>query len=150
MRIRLNTELLSGLFGLALAALFFFNRGNVGFLSSVFPNTVLVILAVISAVLLARGVFAGEPTTLALDGAGSVLIGIGVMAAWWLGIKYVGFVTTSVPLFAGLSLAMKRRAGPLAPRDYLIALAVALVVVGGFFWVFSEVLGIRPFRAPLL
>lgn len=150
MRIRLNTELLSGLFGLALAALFFFNRGNVGFLSSVFPNTVLVILAVISAVLIARGVFAGEPTALALDGAGSVMIGIAVMAAWWLGIKYVGFVTTSVPLFAGLSLVMKRRAGPLVLRDYVIALAVALVVVGGFFWVFSEVLGIRPFRAPLL
>lgn len=150
MRMRLNAELLSGLFGLALAALFFLNRGNVGFLSAVFPNTVLVILAVISAVLVARGAFAGEPTTLGLDGAGSVLIGIAVMAAWWLGIKYVGFLTSSVPLFAGLSLVMKRRAGPLAPRDYLIALVVALVVVGGFFWVFSEVLGIRPFRAPLL
>lgn len=150
MRIRLNTELLSGLFGLALAALFFLNRGNVGFLSAVFPNTVLVILAALSAVLITRGLFAGEPTTLALDGARAVLIGIVIMAAWWLGIKYIGFVTTSVPLFAALALVMKRRAGPLAPRDYLIALAVALVVVGGFFWVFSEVLGIRPFRAPLL
>ncbi|MBN2759808.1 MAG: tripartite tricarboxylate transporter TctB family protein [Rhodobacteraceae bacterium] len=150
MRIRLNTELLSGLFGLALAALFFFNRGNVGFLSAVFPNTVLVLLAAFSALLILRGVIAGEPTTLSMDGAGSVLIGIGVMAAWWLGIKYIGFVTTSVPLFAGLALVMKRRAGPLAPRDYLIALGVALVVVGGFYWVFSEVLGIRPFRAPLL
>jgi len=150
MHLRLNTELLSGLFGLALTALFFFNRGDVGFLSSVFPNTVLVLVGAISAVLLVRGFFAAEPTTLSFDGAGSVLIGVGVMAAWWLGLKHVGFVTTSVPLFAALALVMKRRAGPLAPRDYLIALAVALVVVGGFFWVFSDVLGIRPFRAPLL
>lgn len=150
MRIRLNTELLSGLFGLALAALFFLNRGQVGFLSAVFPNTVLVILTVISVALVARGLLAGEPATLSLEGGGSVLIGIGVMALWWVGIRYVGFVTTSVPLFAALALAMKRRAGPLAPKDYLIAVAVALVVVGGFFWVFSEVLGIRPFRAPLL
>lgn len=150
MRIRLNTELLSGLFGLALAALFFFNRGNVGFLSSVFPNTVLVLLGTISAVLVLRGLIAGEPTSLSLEGWGSVIIGIAVMAVWWLGIKYVGFVTTSVPLFAGLSLVMKRRAGPLVWRDYFVALAVALVVVGGFFYVFTDVLGIRPFRAPLL
>jgi hypothetical protein len=150
MRIRLNSELLSGLFGLALAALFFLNRGQVGFLSAVFPNTVLIVLTAISAVLVARGLLAGEPTLVSFDGAGSVLIGIGVMALWWLGIRYVGFVTTSVPLFAALSLAMKRRAGPLAPRDYVVAVAVALVVVGGFFWVFAEVLGIRPFRAPLL
>ncbi|MCC1480287.1 tripartite tricarboxylate transporter TctB family protein [Roseibaca sp. Y0-43] len=150
MRIRLNTELLSGLFGLALAALFFLNRGQVGFLSAVFPNTVLVILTVISVALVARGLLAGEPSTLNLEGGGSVLIGIGVMVLWWVGIRYVGFVTTSVPLFAALALAMKRRAGPLASKDYLIAVAVALVVVGGFFWVFSEVLGIRPFRAPWL
>ncbi|SUZ30493.1 hypothetical protein ROE7235_00216 [Roseibaca ekhonensis] len=150
MRVRLNTELLGGLFGMALAAIFYFNRGNVGFLSAVFPNTVLAILGVLSAVLILRGLIAGEPTTLSLEGTGSVLFGIAVMALWWIGIKYVGFVTTSVPLFAALALVMKRRAGPLAPRDYLIALAVALVVVGGFFWVFTEVLGIRPFRAPLL
>ena len=57
MHLRLNTELLSGLFGLALTALFFFNRGDVGFLSSVFPNTVLVLVGAISAVLLVRGFF---------------------------------------------------------------------------------------------
>ena len=38
MHLRLNTELLSGLFGLALTALFFFNRGDVGFLSFRVPE----------------------------------------------------------------------------------------------------------------
>ena len=32
----------------------------------------------------------------------------------------------------------------------LIAVVVALVVTFGFYWVFTEVLGIRPFRAPFI
>lgn len=150
MYIRINTELLSGAFGMALAAVFWFNKGNVGFLSSVFPYTVLAVLAALSAVLIVRGLLAGEPTTLDIGSAIPVVVGVVIMALWWLGIRYVGFVTTSVPLFAGLALTMKHRQGPISFRDVVIAVAVAMVVVGGFYWVFTEVLGIRPFRAPLL
>ncbi|TQM91682.1 MAG: hypothetical protein EA338_04265 [Roseinatronobacter sp.] len=150
MYIRVNTELMSGAFGMALAVVFWLNKGNVGFLSAVFPETVLVLLAGLSAILILRGLIAGEPTTLDLGSAMPVIAAVVIMGLWWLGIRYVGFVTTSVPLFAGLALMMKRRAGPLSLRDVLVALAVAVVVVGGFFWVFTEVLGVRPFRAPLL
>ncbi|MGL4414894.1 tripartite tricarboxylate transporter TctB family protein [Roseinatronobacter monicus] len=150
MYIRVNTELMSGAFGMALAVVFWLNKGNVGFLSAVFPETVLVLLAGLSAILILRGLIAGEPTTLDLGSAMPVIAAVVIMGLWWLGIRYVGFVTTSVPLFAGLALMMKRRAGPLSLRDVLVAVAVAVVVVGGFFWVFTEVLGVRPFRAPLL
>ncbi len=150
MYIRVNTELMSGAFGMALAVVFWLNKGNVGFLSAVFPETVLVLLAGLSAILILRGLIAGEPTTLDLGSAMPVIAAVVIMGLWWLGIRYVGFVTTSVPLFAGLALMMKRRAGPISLRDVLVAVAVAVVVVGGFFWVFTEVLGVRPFRAPLL
>jgi len=150
MYIRINTELMSGAFGMVLAVVFWLNKGDVGFLSAVFPETVLVLLAGLSAILIIRGLVAGEPTTLDFGSALPVIAAVVIMAIWWLGIRYVGFVTTSVPLFAGLALMMKRRSGPLSLLDVIIALAVALVVVGGFFWVFTEVLGVRPFRAPLL
>lgn len=150
MFIRINTELASGALGMALAVVFWLNRGDVGFLSAVFPETVLVLLAGLSGLLIIRGLVAGEPTTLDLGSALPVFAAVVIIGLWWLGIRYVGFVTTSVPLFAGLALMMKRRAGPLSFRDVLIAFAVALVVVGGFFWVFTEILGVRPFRAPLL
>lgn len=150
MQIRINTELYSGLFGMALAAIFWFNKGNMGFLSAVFPDAVLIILATVSGLLILRGLIAGEPTLLDVSGAGHVISGVAIMALWWLGIRYVGFVTTSVPLFVALALMMKRREGPLSWRDVIITVVVATVVAGGFFWVFTEVLGIRPFRAPLL
>lgn len=150
MQIRINTELYSGLFGMALAAVFWFNKGNIGFLSAVFPDAVLAILAAVSALLIWRGLVAGEPTFLDTGHARHVIAGVAIMALWWLGIRHVGFVTTSVPLFVGLSLMMKRREGPLSWRDVLVSVIVATVVVGGFFWIFTEVLGIRPFRAPMI
>ncbi|TVS05006.1 MAG: hypothetical protein EA407_02895 [Rhodobacteraceae bacterium] len=148
MYIRINTELLSGLLGLALAAIFWFNIGDLGFLSAVFPNSVLLFLAVVSGLLVLVGLFAGEPVTIDMRGVIPVVFGIALLAIWWLGIRHVGFVTTSVPLFAILALVLKRRQGPLSLRDVITAVVVACVVVGGFFWVFSELLGIRPFRAP--
>ena len=150
MHIRINTELYSGIFGLALAALFWFNKGSMGFLSSVFPDAVLIILATVSGLLILRGLIAGEPTVLDMSDAWHVIAGVAIMAFWWLGIRYVGFVTTSVPLFVALALMMKRREGPISMRDVIVSVVVATIVAGGFFWVFTEVLGIRPFRAPLL
>lgn len=150
MQIRINTDLVSGAFGLALAGLFWSQRGNVGFMSSVFPDTVLVIIALISAVLVGRGLLSPSAETFDLTGSGRVLATIGLFALWWAGIANVGFVSTSVPLFTVLALMLIRTNRPLRWRDVPVSLGVALVLTYGFFWVFTEVLGIRPFRAPFL
>lgn len=150
MQVRVNTDLASGAFGLALAGLFWSQRGNVGFMSSVFPDTVIAIMALISAVLLVRGLFASDAETFDLSGGGRVVIAVGLLALWWTGIAFVGFVSTSVPLFVILALMLMRTNHPFRWTDVLIAVVVALVVTFGFYWVFTEVLGIRPFRAPFI
>jgi hypothetical protein len=150
MQIRLNTDLASGLFGLALAGLFWSQRGNVGFMSSVFPDTVLMIIGLISAVLVARGFIAPTAQTFDLAGSGKLLSAIGILALWWLGIANVGFVSTSVPLFVVLAMMLIRANRALRWRDLAMAIGVAITLTYGFYWVFTEVLGIRPFRAPFI
>lgn len=150
MQVRVNTDLVSGLFGLVLAGLFWSQRGNIGFMSSVFPDTVLVILALISAVLVLRGTFVSEAEVFELDGTFRVLAVIGMLVLWWLGITYVGFVTTSVPIFVALALFLLSATRPFRWSDLLISTAVAVVLTYGFFVVFTEILGIRPFRAPFM
>lgn len=150
MQVRVNTDLVSGLFGLVLAGLFWSQRGNIGFMSSVFPDTVLVILALISAVLVLRGTFVSEAEVFELDGTFRVLAVIGMLVLWWLGITYVGFVTTSVPIFVALALFLLSASRPFRWSDLLISTAVAVVLTYGFFVVFTEILGIRPFRAPFI
>lgn len=150
MQMRINTDLVSGLFGLALAALFWSQRGSVGFMSSVFPDTVLAVLALISAALVLRGVFVSKAEVVYFDGTLRVLGVIGLMAVWWLGINFVGFVSTSVPLFLVLALVLIRASRPIKWMDVVISMVVAAVLSYGFFLIFTEVLGIRPFRAPFI
>lgn len=150
MQIRINTDLASGVFGLALAGLFWSQRGNVGFMSSVFPDTVLIVMALISAALVLRGVLSSEAETFDLGGSGRVLIAIGILALWWLGVAYVGFVSTSVPLFVLLALILMRTNHPFRWMDVLLAIVVGVLLTFGFYWIFTEVLGIRPFRAPFI
>lgn len=150
MQIRINTDLASGVFGLALAGLFWSQRGNVGFMSSVFPDTVLIVMALISAALVLRGVLSSEAETFDLGGGGRVLIAIGILALWWLGVAYVGFVSTSVPLFVLLALILMRTNHPFRWMDVLLAIVVGVLLTFGFYWIFTEVLGIRPFRAPFI
>lgn len=150
MQIRINTDLASGLFGLGLAGLFWTQRGNVGFMSSVFPDTVLIVMALISTALVLRGVVASKAETFDLGGGGRVLIAVGILALWWAGIAYVGFVSTSVPLFVLLALMLMRTNHPFRWTDLLLAIVVGVLLTYGFYWVFTEVLGIRPFRAPFI
>lgn len=150
MQIRINTDLVSGAFGLALAGLFWSQRGNVGFMSSVFPDTVLAIIGLISAVLVVRGLVSPTAETFDLTGSGRLLIAVGLLALWWAGIANVGFVTTSVPLFVVLALVLIRTNRALRWTDAALAILVAVVLTYGFYWVFTEVLGIRPFRAPFI
>ena len=128
MQMRINTDLVSGLFGLALAALFWSQRGSVGFMSSVFPDTVLAILALISAALVLRGIFVSKAEVIQLDGAVRVLGVIALMAAWWLGINFVGFVSTSVPVFVVLALVLIRAARPIRWMDVVISTLVAVAL----------------------
>lgn len=150
MQIRINTDLASGLFGLALTALFWSQRGSVGFMSSVFPDTVLAILGLISGALVLRGVFVSTAEVFYFDGALRVLVVIGLMAVWWLGINYVGFVSSSVPIFVVLALVLIRATRPITGMDILISTVAAVALSYGFYLIFTEVLGIRPFRAPFI
>jgi len=150
MQIRINTDLASGILGLVLAGLFWSQRGSVGFMSSVFPDTVLAIIAVISVILVGRGIFQPATETFDLAGSGRILAAVGVLALWWAGIANVGFVSTSVPLFVVLGLMLIRTNRALRWQDFAMAIAVAIALTGGFYWLFTEVLGIRPFRAPFI
>ena len=150
MQIRINTDLASGIFGLVLAGLFWSQRGSVGFMSSVFPDTVLAIIGLISAILVGRGIFSPTAETVDLTGAGRLLITVGILALWWVGIANVGFVSTSVPLFVVLALILIRTNRALRWQDFAVAIGVAIALTYGFYWVFTEVLGIRPFRAPFI
>lgn len=147
---RINTDLVAGGLGLAIFAFFWLNRGQQSPLSSMFPDAVLVVLLLVSLALVVKGVWNPEIRRGVEDrNMGRVALMVAALGLWWLGIRHVGFLVTSGPMFLAISLYLASRAGPLSWRLGGMAVLATVLVVGGFYLVFAEVLQIRPFRTPL-
>lgn len=147
--LRINTDLVAGAIGLGVFAFFWLNRGQHSPLSSMFPDAVLTVLLLVSLALVGKGVWRPEIRSGLGDGnPGRVALMIAALAIWWLGIRHVGFLVTSGPLFLGMGLYLASRNRPLDGRLVAMAVLATVVVVGGFYLVFTEVLAIRPFRTP--
>lgn len=147
MRLRVNTDLVAGLLGLFAVAVFWSGRGRLTHLSSVFPDTVLAIIAVLSLLLLGKAFM--QPDVRALFAEGSRMRMVVVTAAlfvWWWLIGALGFYIASVLVFLFLAwyLAIVHRQVRLPELG--LWLAVIVLEVGFFYGIFTQVLHIRPPR----
>jgi hypothetical protein len=147
MRIRVNTDIAAGLFGLAFVAVFWFGRGRLSMLSAVFPDTVLGLVALISLVLLAKGFTQPDIRNLFEEGDRRRLVVVTLLLlAWWWLIGWLGFAVASVLVFMALVwyLALAQRQVRLP--QIALWFSVVVVEVGFFYLVFSRLLYIRPPR----
>ncbi len=147
---RINSDLVAGALGVVVCAVFWFNRGTLSPLSGAFPEAVLVVMLAVSGALLVKGVISADICPAFPDGnAGRVMAMIAGLGLWWLGIRYVGFLVTSTTMFFVIALSLAAAVETLSLRRALFFAAVAIVIVGGFYLVFTQILYIRPFRTPL-
>ncbi len=136
-----NTDLLSGVVGLAITALFYFARGNVGMLSSVFPNAILLFMLFFSVALLVKGFIRPEMMAL-FEGERLDRIAVvgGVLFAWVLGMRYLGFVVSSTLAFLVITLFMARMNRKVSVANIGVWLGIIIVEVVALYLVFSRVL----------
>ena len=136
-----NSDLLSGAVGLAITALFYFARGNVGMLSAVFPNAILLFMLLFSAMLLVKGFVRPEMLELfegeRLDRI--AVVGV-ILFAWVLGMLYLGFIVSSVLAFLLITLFMARMTRTVSVVDAGVWLGVIVVEVVVLYLLFSRVL----------
>ena len=136
-----NSDLLSGAVGLAITALFYFARGNVGLLSAVFPNAILLFMLLFSAMLLVKGFVRPEMLELfegeRLDRI--AVVGV-ILFAWVLGMLYLGFIVSSVLAFLLITLFMARMTRTVSVVNAGVWLGVIVVEVVVLYLIFSRVL----------
>lgn len=144
MILRLNTDIAAGLFGLAFAAVLWLPRGHIGRLSIMFPRAILIVLVVISLVLVVKGFvrpgerqveIAGSPTRLLLVMAGFFV--------WWVAIRQLGFLVSTLIAFFVLTWYLARVDGPVSGRRLLKWTPSILALVLVFYFTFKEVLNVR-------
>ena len=136
-----NTDFVTGIVGLAITALFWFARGDIGMLSAIFPNAILLFMLVFSLALLVKGfirpellaVFEGER----LDRI--AVVGV-LLFAWVLGIRYLGFIVSSTLAFLLITLYMARMNRKVSVVNAGVWLGIIVVEVVVLYLIFSRVL----------
>ncbi len=138
---RANTDLISGILGLAVAGVFWWGRGDVGRLSIMFPNALLVLLAMFSGALVVKGVVRPERRSIFSEGdRGKILGSCAILFAWVIAIPYIGFFLSSVAGFWVMScyLASSRREVTLRLAAQLFCIVLAEVTF--FYLIFAKLL----------
>lgn len=144
MILRLNTDIVAGIVGLAFAAVLWLPRGEMGRLSIIFPRAVLVILVVIAVGLIVKGFI--RPGSRRVEISGSLRRLLVVMTGffvWWFAIGTLGFVVSTCVAIFLLTWYLARVDGPVSWRRLLQWVPIIGVIVGVFYLTFTQVLNVR-------
>lgn len=137
----LNTDFISGTVGLAITALFWFARGNIGLLSAIFPNAILLFMLVFSVALFVKGFVKPEMIVL-FEGERLDRIAVvgSLLLAWVLGMRYLGFIVSSVLAFLFITLYMARMNRTVSVANAGLWLGIIIVEVMVLYLIFSRIL----------
>lgn len=136
----MRRDILCGGVLLAIAAIFWTQRGDRDKLIATFPDFVLVFLALLGIAVIVRALLRrGDAQSPPGGGDPRYLVAaIALLLLWALGMGLVGFTISGVLAFVVVAQLIRR--GRPRPRLVAIDAAVAIVAVVGVFFVFTEVL----------
>jgi hypothetical protein len=138
---RANTDLLSGILGLAIAGVFWWGRGDVGRLSIMFPHALLFILAAFSMALVVKGLFRPERRSIFAEGDRAKIIGTcAILYVWVIAIPYIGFFLASVAGFWVLTCYLATSRHKVTPILAARLFFIVLAEVTFFYLVFAKLL----------
>lgn len=137
-----NSDLVGGGLGLALAIAFWFAREtNWSFWSAVFPNVMIVVIAVLSVLLLVKGFVAPTMLPLFADGdRGRMAVTALLLMAWGFAFSWLGALASSAIAFAALTAYLGRQHIAPSPRSLLTLAGAIAVELMAFYLVFTRVL----------
>ena len=146
MRIPLNTDIAAGAVGVLIAAGFWLPQPELGRFSIAFPRAVLVAMFVLSFALIVRGFIRPSSNEVHIEGNPARLVTmIAALLLWWLGVRTVGYLTTSLVMFTAVTVYLARVQRTVTPRDLMLWIPIVAALVGGFYAIFIYALEIRPF-----
>lgn len=140
-RQNVNTDLIAAIIGFSVMGMFWGARKDVGHLSIMFPNALLILIGIFSTILLAKAFIKADRDAIFSNGNQLRIIGTGAfLIVWVLGIMYIGFLTTSLIVFPVMVcyLASARQKFTLAKIAIWSAISCCEVLL--FYFIFSKFL----------
>lgn len=137
-----NSDLIGGITGLLLAIAFWLAReNNWSFWSAVFPNVIIIIIAVLSAILLLKAWLAPAMLPLFQEGSRTKMVVTAVLLiAWSFAFSRLGTLTSSFIGFVVLALYLSRGTAKLGARELLVGSVIVVTELAIFYFLFTRVL----------
>ena len=136
-----NTDLISGLIGLAVTVFFKYFQEDVNRLSIMFPNAVLIILGCVSCCLIIKGFIKPTKSQIFVTGSNVRWIITGILFfGWAIMINILGFLVSTISFFALIVLYLSRTQIRVTKLRFLVWMIVIIAEVLFFYFIFSKVL----------
>lgn len=142
---KVGLDTVCGAVVLLAAMVFWLQGGYTNPLAGYFPNTILLAMAAMAVVLIVRGIVrpsgaeddsdAEAPDEVRLGGLAKAAA---LLAVWVLVLWFLGYLISGVIMFAVVSLSL--REAPLSLRTVLMDIAISVVVVGGVYLAFTNLI----------
>jgi len=116
-------------------------EGNAGFMSINFPKAIMLMMLVLSLALLIKAFIKADRDDLFIDlKLGRILIVTIALFVWVFAMKWLGFVVTTISVFAFLVYYLARTTRKVTFLDMARWMVIIVIEVGALYWVFSRVL----------
>lgn len=140
LRDRLNQDTVSGVVTLLLVLIFWLQRSYSNPLSSYFPDSILVALAVLGAVLIVRGTIWADRSAdyPEVPDLRRLITAVGLLLAWVFLISPLGYLIGSILMFLAMSLFLRGR--PVRVKNVAMDAVVSVVVVSSLYYFFTQML----------
>jgi hypothetical protein len=137
----INTEIISGIIGLLLTAVFFFALEDVSWMSIVFPKTIVFIMAIIATVLVVTGII--KPSRHRVFNVGSnvrwIVTGI-LFFTWVLFMPVLGFFVATVLFMTIIVGYLARARMKVTIGKFMVWIPIVIAEVTFFYLIFTKVL----------
>lgn len=137
----INTDIASGVIGLTLTAVFFFALEDISWLSIMFPETMVYIMAIISGALVVKGFVKPSRDRIFHVGSNTRWLVTGILFFLWVGLMPVlGFFVSTVVFMTAIVAYLAKSRIRLTPGKFLVWLPVILAEVTFFYLIFTKIL----------
>lgn len=137
-----NTDLIAGIVGVILTGFFFFSIDpETSHLSIMFPKSLVIILGLVSAGLVVKGVINGQRGNMFAEGSNVRWLLTGVLLFLWIiAVIYIGFWVSTVAGIFTIVFYLSRARRRVSPAVALGWLAIVAAEVTFFYLVFTRLL----------
>lgn len=136
-----NTDLIAGILGILLTAVFFFALEDVSWMSIIFPKTIVYLMAIISGLLVLKGFIKPSLRPIFNFGSNTRWIVTGILFFLWvLVMPVLGFFVSTVVFMTAIVAYLARARMTLTIGKFILWVPIVIAEVTFFYLIFTKIL----------